>query len=94
MKECNGEICENDIMMMLNDTLICSLAGITSVAVDIGVDTVLVETTLPSGKIKELIEATGKQAVIRGLGSTQGKRSAPAGKKTMIFTFFTGKRTF
>ena len=43
---------------------------------DIGLDTVLVETTLSSEKIKELVEATGKQAVIRGLGSTQGKCSA------------------
>lgn len=49
------------------------LPGIKSVAVDSGVDTVLVETTLSSEQIKELIETTGRQAVIRGLGSAQCK---------------------
>ena len=44
-------------------------------AVDIGVDTVLVETTLSSEKVKQLVEATGKQAVIRGIGSAQGMLS-------------------
>ena len=46
--------------------------GITSVAIDRGLDTVLVETTLPSEKVKSLIESVGRQAVIRGLGSSQG----------------------
>lgn len=45
--------------------------GITSVAIDRGLDTVLVETTLRSEEVKDLIESTGKQAVIRGLGSSQ-----------------------
>lgn len=33
---------------------------------------VFVETTLPSEKVRELIEKTGKRAVVQGYGSSQG----------------------
>ncbi len=46
--------------------------GVTSVAVDHGVDTVLVETTLPSQEVLEMIESTGRVAVLRGMGSSNG----------------------
>ncbi len=46
--------------------------GVTSVAVDHGVDTVLVETTLPSQEVLEMIESTGRVAILRGMGSSNG----------------------
>lgn len=53
--------------------------GINKVSIDLGVERVVVETTLPSLKILELIESTGKMAVLQGMGSSQTLKHKGAG---------------
>ena len=50
-------------------------AGVQSVSVDVGKEAVLVESVLTSAEVQALIESTGRQAVLKGIGgSEQGKK--------------------
>ena len=49
-----------------------SLAGIKAVEVDLSNEQVIVETSLPSGKVQDLLEQTGKTAIFRGHGYKKG----------------------
>ena len=42
--------------------------------IDISTQQVLVETSLPSARVQELIETSGRQAVLMGVGSTSNGR--------------------
>ncbi|XP_051921637.1 copper chaperone for superoxide dismutase-like [Hippocampus zosterae] len=46
-------------------------AGISSVSVDVGDGRVLVETSLSSGEVQALIESTHRQAILKGMGSSE-----------------------
>ncbi|XP_037373401.1 copper chaperone for superoxide dismutase isoform X2 [Talpa occidentalis] len=46
------------------------VAGIQSVEVQLENQMVLVQTTLPSQKVQSLLEGTGRQAVLKGMGSS------------------------
>ena len=51
--------------------------------VDLVRERVVVTTSLPTSQVKELIETTGRKAVVQGLGSAQGKSrevQPPSGK--------------
>lgn len=50
------------------------LLGISSVAVNLEKEQVVVETSLASHQVKDLIEATGKRAVLLGLGTSAGRK--------------------
>ena len=80
--------CEKSIKTALNDCqgknfkplsfLHCAtdrvlFSGIDSVFVDYKSERVIVETSLNSEKVKEIIESTGKLAVLQGLGSGKGE---------------------
>ncbi|XP_028371672.1 copper chaperone for superoxide dismutase isoform X1 [Phyllostomus discolor] len=45
------------------------VAGVQSVEVQLENQTVLVQTTLPSQEVQALLEGTGRQAVLKGMGS-------------------------
>lgn len=45
------------------------LPGVQSVEVQLENQMVLVETTLPSQDVQALLESTGRQAVLKGMGS-------------------------
>ena len=47
------------------------LPGVQSVEVQLENQTVLVHTTLPSQEVQALLESTGRQAVLKGMGSSQ-----------------------
>ena len=47
--------------------------GISSVFADHKSERVIVKTSLNSGKVQQLIESTGRQAVLQGLGSGKGE---------------------
>lgn len=50
-------------------------AGVHSVSVDVGKEAVLVESVLTSAEVQALIESTGRQAVLKGIGgSEQGEK--------------------
>lgn len=49
------------------------------VFVDVGNELVLVETTLPSSKIKQLLGKTGKLVVFRGFGGKADASASPSG---------------
>lgn len=57
----------------LMPALSCSLPlpGVQSVEVQLENQTVLVQTTLPSQEVQALLESTGRQAVLKGMGSSQ-----------------------
>ncbi|XP_078591575.1 copper chaperone for superoxide dismutase-like [Branchiostoma floridae x Branchiostoma japonicum] len=42
--------------------------GVHSFSIDLPTEQVVVETTLPSAKVQELLESTGRRAVIKGMG--------------------------
>ena len=44
------------------------LTGVNSVGVDIGVECVIVDTSLPSHQVLALIESTGHKAALMGMG--------------------------
>lgn len=47
------------------------LLGVQSVEVQLENQMVLVQTTLPSQEVQALLESTGRQAVLKGMGSSQ-----------------------
>lgn len=53
----------------------------TSVSIDISKEEVLVETALTSAEVQALIEATGRRAVLKGIGG------AEQGEKLTNLTF-------
>jgi len=52
--------------------------GIEAVSIDLGVERVLVTTTLPSDDVKQRIEDTGRIAVLRGMGASQSNHLGAA----------------
>lgn len=50
-------------------TVPCLLPGVQSVEVQLENQMVLVQTTLPSQEVQALLEGTGRQAVLKGMGS-------------------------
>lgn len=48
-----------------------SLPGVQSVEAQLENQMVLVQTTLPSQEVQALLESTGRQAVLKGMGSSQ-----------------------
>ena len=55
------------VLWVTYDFLVFS--GIESVGVDLGVERVVVVTTLPSQQVLDRIESTGRRAVLAGMGS-------------------------
>lgn len=53
-------------------------AGVQSVEVQLENQMVLVQTTLPSQEVQALLESTGRQAVLKGMGSSQLKNLGAA----------------
>uniref|UniRef100_A0A494BAH1 Copper chaperone for superoxide dismutase n=1 Tax=Mus musculus TaxID=10090 RepID=A0A494BAH1_MOUSE len=47
------------------------VAGVQNVDVQLENQMVLVQTTLPSQEVQALLESTGRQAVLKGMGSSQ-----------------------
>lgn len=68
---CNG--CVNAVKKSLQ-----GVDGVKSVDVNLEKEQVIVETTLPSDTIKNLIESTGKRAVIKGYGGTSASHLGAA----------------
>lgn len=50
---------------------LCLLPGVQGVEVQLENQMVLVQTTLPSQEVQALLEGTGRQAVLKGMGSSQ-----------------------
>ncbi|XP_061414822.1 copper chaperone for superoxide dismutase [Lethenteron reissneri] len=59
--------CEDAVKKALH-----GVPGVLGVQVDLAKEQVLVDTVLPSAQVQSLIETTGKRAVLRGIGPTQG----------------------
>lgn len=59
-------------MLFFYLNIIICFPDIKNLSVDLGKEQVLVETTLPSYNVQQLIESTGRRAVLMGLGSTAG----------------------
>ena len=53
--------------------LFISPAGIQSVDINLSSGQVIVESTLNSGSLQQLIESTGRRAVLKGMGGTCSK---------------------
>lgn len=53
------------------ESVLCVLAGVQSVLVDLSREEVLVETSLSTREVQGLIESTGKRAVLKGIGGTE-----------------------
>lgn len=53
-------------------------AGVQNVEVQLENQMVLVQTTLPSQEVQALLESTGRQAVLKGMGSSQLKNLGAA----------------
>ncbi|XP_064623590.1 copper chaperone for superoxide dismutase-like isoform X2 [Lineus longissimus] len=47
--------------------------GIQSFSIDLPTETVVVETSLPSQVIQDIMETTGRRAVLKGMGNTLGQ---------------------
>ena len=43
--------------------------GIHDVNIDLAIGSVIVDTTLPSAEVEHLIQSTGKDAILRGIGA-------------------------
>nr|2CRL_A Chain A, Copper chaperone for superoxide dismutase [Homo sapiens] len=54
------------------------VAGVQDVEVHLEDQMVLVHTTLPSQEVQALLEGTGRQAVLKGMGSGQLQNSGPS----------------
>lgn len=65
--------CESDVRNALNGQ-----PGIKLIDVDLRRQQVLVETILPSGKVHDVLESTGKTVVFRGQGSSKGTENIAA----------------
>ena len=52
------------------------LSGVINSYVDVDNDLVLVDTVLPSGRVQELLERTGKLVVCRGIGNPNGNSTS------------------
>ncbi|XP_046373045.2 copper chaperone for superoxide dismutase-like [Haliotis rufescens] len=63
---CQG--CVNSVRKVLDGA-----PGINSVDVLLDTEQVIVESSLPSSQVKDLIEITGKRAVLQGYGSSNGQ---------------------
>ena len=55
--------------------------------VDVDNDLVLVDTVLPSGRVQELLERTGKLVVFRGIGSSNGKSTIGCSSEAAVAIF-------
>nr|XP_042705571.1 copper chaperone for superoxide dismutase [Chrysemys picta bellii] len=77
--EAGGPSCRLEFAVQMNcqecvDAVQASLQGATGLQVlDIQLDsqTVLVETSMSAGKVKGLLESTGRRAVLKGMGSSE-----------------------
>lgn len=49
----------------------CVFAGVQAVQVDLAREEVLVETSLSTRAVQDLIESTGRRAVLKGIGGSQ-----------------------
>ncbi|XP_038620546.1 copper chaperone for superoxide dismutase isoform X2 [Tachyglossus aculeatus] len=63
--EMSCESCVDAVRTSLQD-----VAGILGVEVDLMAQSVLVKTTLPSLEVQALLESTGRQAILKGMGSS------------------------
>ncbi|XP_046557956.1 copper chaperone for superoxide dismutase-like [Haliotis rubra] len=73
---CQG--CVNSVRKVLN-----GVPGIISVNVHLDTEQVIVESSLPSSQVKDLIETTGKRAVLHGYGSSKGTHHLGAAVSVM-----------
>jgi hypothetical protein len=48
------------------------IAGIKSYIINLNDEQVTIETNLPSGNVQQILEGTGRKAILRGHGTTQG----------------------
>nr|KAF6464418.1 copper chaperone for superoxide dismutase [Rousettus aegyptiacus] len=64
------------------------VAGIQGVEVQLENQTVLLQTTLPSQEVQALLEGTGRQAVLKGMGSDL----LPVGTTLTLMERLTGAR--
>ncbi|XP_067681104.1 copper chaperone for superoxide dismutase-like [Haliotis asinina] len=73
---CQG--CVNSVRKVLN-----GVPGIISVDVRLDTEQVIVESSLPSSQVKDLLETTGKRAVLQGYGSSKGPQHLGAAVSIM-----------
>lgn len=59
-------------LINVTSSFILYYLGVKSVDVNLEKEQVIVESTLPSDTLKNLIESTGKRAVIKGYGGNSG----------------------
>lgn len=60
----------------MNDNLALLLAGVSSFSTNLAKQSVVITSVLPIAKLQEVLESTGKRAVILGLGSQSTKSEA------------------
>ena len=67
-----------EVIIILQCMCITPLSGVQSTYVDVENDLVLVEARLPTSRVQELLQATGRLVLFRGLGSSTGGTTAAA----------------
>lgn len=77
--------CERDVKAVLD-----GVEGIASAYVDVENDLVLVETQLPSKKVQELLESTGKLVLFRGVGGTESVEPTDGSARDAAVAIFRG----
>lgn len=59
--------------MLDQDSTVFLFAGISKLNVDLSTGQVIVESSMGIDKVKEIIESTGRRAVLKGMGGSEGK---------------------